>query len=151
MSKQTITELIAALAVEADDEVVEVYEPDEFRRTVDSADTPARIILPSTEGDTHRLEPLGTGRLSRMEWVIKDLLLYLPVEEGRGWLEVGYGLDDYVDSYATKLVAANHDLDGFCAVPSEVISVDFLVGVQTFGNRNYYGVLATLRVIEWIK
>ena len=148
MSKQAITELVAGLAVEADGVVVPVYEPDEFKRGIDSADTPARLILPSTEGDTHSLTPMGYGQTLRMEWVVKDLLLYRPVEEGMGWYEVGYSLDDYIDSYAEKLAAENHSATGFCAEQAEVLGIEFNVGVHTFGARSYYGVMATLRILE---
>ena len=151
MSKQAITELVAALAAEANSKLVNVYEPDEFKRTVDSADTPARCILPSTEGEVHMLRPMGHGQAMRMEWVVKDLLLYKLAEEGLGWLEVGYSLDGYVDSYAAKLALANHSATGFCAETAEVLSVDFNVGVFTYpvgGTRSYYGVMATLHIVE---
>ena len=154
MSKQAITELVAALAAEADSVAVPVYEPDEFKRSVESADCPARILLPSTEGDVHTFAPMGTGRISRAEWVVKDLLLYLPVEEGMGWLQVGYSLDGYIDSYTSKLSAANHSATGFCSIPSEVLGVDFSVGTFTYpiqGTRSYYGVMATLHIVEFIK
>jgi len=151
VSKQSITEMVAGLAATVDSTTVVVWEPDEFRRTADSADTPIRIILPSTEGDVHTFGPMGTGRLSRMEWVIKDMLLYAPVEEGLGWYDVAYDLDNYIDSYATALTAANHNLTtGFCTIPAEVESVTFQTGVHTFSARSYYGVLATLRIYEFI-
>lgn len=151
MSKQAITELVAALAVEAESVLIPVYEPDEFKRSVESADCPARIILPSTEGDMHSLEPKGYGQIMHMTWVVKDLLLYRPVEEGMGWYEVGYALDGYIDSYAAKLAAANHSTTGFCAETAEVLGVEFNVGVFTYpvgGARSYYGVMATLRILE---
>lgn len=151
MSKQAITEIVAGLAVEANGAVVAVYEPDEFKRSVESADCPARILLPSTEGDVHVVRPAGYGQVMRMEWVVKDLLLYKPVEEGMGWYEVGYSLDDYIDSYCAKLQAANHSATGFCAETAEVQSVEFNVGVFTYpvnGTRSYYGVMATLRITE---
>ena len=151
MSKQAITKLVAALAAEADSLVVPVYAPNGFKRGVESADCPARIILPSTEGDMHRVEPAGYGQVMRMEWVVKDLLLYKPVEEGAGWYEVGYSMDDYIDSYCAKLQAANHSATGFCAETAEVLSVEFNVGVFTYpvgGLRSYYGVMATLRIME---
>ena len=151
MSKQAITELVAALAAEADSVAVPVHEPDEFKSGRESADCPARVILPSTEGDVHMLTPMGFGQAMRMEWVVKDLLLYRPAGEGLGWLEVGYSLDGYIDSYAAKLALANHSATGFCAETAEVLSVDFNVGVFTYpvgGTRSYYGVMATLHIVE---
>ena len=153
MSKQAITAMIAALEPMAGTKTVTGIESDNFKRWIESADTPARLILPSNEGEVHTLTPTGTGRTSQMEWIIKDLLLYRPVEEGMGWLEIGYALDDYCDSYAEKLVAVNHATTGFCSIPAEVQQIDFLVGVHQFprGGRSYYGVLVTLRVLEYIK
>lgn len=154
MSKQAITEIVAALAVEANGAVVAVYEPDEFKRSVESADCPARILLPSTEGDTHTLTKWSGGfaRTMRMSWVVKDLLLYKPVEEGMGWYEVAYDLDDYVDSYASALVGAQRGASGFCGTgPSTLESADWTVGTFTYpvgGTRSYYGVMTTLRIVE---
>ena len=155
MSKQDITELVAGLPVVAGplSDEVPVYEPDDFRRTVDSADTPARIILPSTEGDEHRGVPLGIGNTTRMEWTVKDLLLYRPVEEGLGWLDVGYDLDGYVDSYVAQLNAYNHSTatGGFCTEQAEVLEYNFQVGTHTFSNRTYYGVMVTLRIMQIVQ
>ena len=154
MTKQGITEMVAALAVEANGAVVTVYEPDEFKRNVESADCPKRIILPSTEGDVHQWQGVSYGVTSMMTWVIKDLLLYRPAEEGMGWYEVGYALDNYVDSYATKLAAANHSSTGFCSETAEVLGVSFQVGVFQYpigAPRSYYGVMATLTIKEFVQ
>ena len=154
MTKLEIGAMVAGLGPEVDGVVKYGIEIDNFRDSTDSADCPARIMLPSTEGDVHSGEPTGTGRTSRQVWVVKDLLLYRPAGEGMGWLEVGYSLDAYCDSYLAKLTAANHNTDtGFCTIGSEVLGWDFLVGVHSFpaGSTNrYYGVLVTLRVLEFI-
>lgn len=151
MTKLEIGVMVAALGPEVDGVVKHGIEIDNFRSGVESADTPSRVMLPSTEGDVHSGEPTGTGRTSRQVWIIKDLLLYRPAGEGMGWLEVGYSLDAYCDSYLAKLVAVNHSPTGFCSISSEVIGWDFLVGVHSFANHQYYGVLITLRVLEFIK
>ncbi len=154
MSKQSLTEIVAGLAVQIDSVTVTVYEPDEFKRSIESADCPARILLPSTEGDVHTLTKWSGGfaRTMRMTWVIKDLLLYKPVEEGMGWYEVAYDLDDYVDSYASALVGAQRGASGFCGTgPSTLESADWTVGTFTYpvgGTRSYYGVMTTLRIVE---
>lgn len=150
MTKQALTEIVAGMAVQADGATATVYEPDEFKRAVESADTPARIILPSTEGDSHVWTQDSGGR-ARMTWIIKDLLLYRPVEEGMGWYEVAYGLDAFVDSYASLLRTTNRDTStGFCSISANVTDASFLVGVQTFGNRSYYGVMVTLTITQFV-
>jgi len=151
MTKLEIGAMVAALGPEVDGVVIRGIEVDNFVSGVDSADTPARLMLPSTEGDTHTGEPTGTGRSSKMVWIIKDLLLFRPAGEGMGWLEVGYSLDAFCDSYVEKLTAVNHSATGFCSISSEVLGWDFLVGVHSFANQQYYGVLVTLRVLEFIK
>ena len=151
MSKRAVGEIIAALEPVAGGEVLTAIESNNFKAFVESADTPARLILPSNEGDTHSLQPTGTGRTAQMDWIIKDLLLYRPAEEGMGWLEVGYALDDYCDSYAGQIIAANRDTAGLCSIPAELVSANFLVGVHTFTNRRYYGVMITLTIREFIK
>ena len=151
MSKQDIGVILAALEPVASGAALTATEIDDFKGFVESADTPARIILPSNEGDTHSLEPRGVGRTARMDWIIKDLLLYRPAEEGMGWLEVGYALDDYCDSYAEKLIVANRDTAGLCSIPAELINAEFLVGVHTFTKRRYYGVMVTLTIREFMK
>jgi hypothetical protein len=150
VTKQALTEIVAGMAVQADSATVTVYEPDEFRRAIDSADTPARLIFASTEGDTHVWRQQSKGR-AEMAWVIHDLLLYRPVEEGLGWLDVGYALDAYCDSYASLLRTTNQDKSsGFCSVSANVDKATFLVGVHTFGERAYYGVKVTLRIIQYV-
>jgi len=151
MTKLQISAMVAALGPEVDGVVIYGEEVDNFRSGISSADCPARLMLPSTEGDVHSGEPTGTGRTSRQVWIIKELLLYRPAGEGMGWLDVGYSLDAYCDSYVSVLTAANHDKTKFCSISSEVLSWDFLVGVHTFANQQYYGVLVTLRVLEFIK
>ena len=153
MTKQALTEMVAGLAVEADNRIVPVYEPDEFLENVESVQTAARIILPSTEGDTHLLTLPSKGR-GRMEWTIKELLLYRPAGEGRGWLEVGYGMDAFIDSYASKLAVANQDAStGFCSISANVQDVTYQVGVFTYptdGMYRFYGVLVTLRILQFV-
>jgi len=148
VSKQAITKLIEDLAVTVDGKYPRKYTSERARRGIESADTPARLILPSTEGDEHSAVSAGTGTNMRVVWVIKDLLLYRPVEEGMGWLEVGWSLDDYCDNYIAALASANHSATKFCAESAELESVSMLVGVQTFSDRQYYGVMVTLRIIE---
>lgn len=150
MSKQDITKLVEAFAPTVDGAAPRIYSPERARRGIESADCPARLILPSTEGDEHTFTAGMTGTHMRVVWVIKDLLLYKPVEEGMGWLEVGYSLDDYCDSYIAALASANHDANKFCAAEAELESGSALVGVHTFSERQYYGVMVTLRIIEII-
>ena len=151
MTKLQISAMVAALAPDVDGVALTAVEVDNFKSGIDSADTPARLMLPSTEGDVHSGEPTGTGRTSRQVWIIKDLLLYMPAGEGMGWFDVAYSLDAYCDSFLVKLVAVNHATTGFCSISSEVLGWDFLVGVHTYSDRQYYGVLVTLRVLEFIK
>jgi hypothetical protein len=152
VSKQTLTELVETLPVKHGATAVKVYPVDEARRGLDSADCPARILLPSTEGDSHTGRPAGTNKTTRMEWTVKDLLLFRPAEEGFGWLDVGWALDAYVDSYVAQINTYNHSTatGGFCTVQAEILEYSFLVGVQTFAGRDYYGVLTTLRIMQFI-
>ncbi|MBD3354316.1 MAG: hypothetical protein GF364_22730 [Candidatus Lokiarchaeota archaeon] len=150
MSKQELNEVLAEMAVQADGATVTVYEPSEFKNTVDSADCPARILLPSTEGGEHAWTQVAKGR-AEMVWVVKDLFLYRPAGEGLGWYEVAYALDTYCDSYASLLATANQDNDtGFCAYSANVQEASMLVGIHTFSQRDYYGVLVTLNIQQFV-
>ena len=150
MTKQALTEIVAGMAVTSGGATVTVYEPDEFKRSVDSVDTPSRHILASTEGDVHTWTQPSKGR-SRVVWVIKDLFLYSTVESGLGWYEVAYNLDAYIDSYVSKLATANQDnTSGFCSVSANVEEATFMPGVHTYVGRSYYGVMVTLRIVQFV-
>jgi len=153
MTRQSLTELIAGLAVEADDRIVPVYEPDEFIENVESVQTPARIMLPSGEGDEDVLVYPHQGK-GDMLWTVKELLLYRPAGEGRGWLDVGYALEAYIDSYATKLREANFNTTtGLCSIAANLQEARFLRGVFTYptgGVYRYYGVMVTLRIQQFV-
>jgi len=154
MSKVAISEMVAGLGPVVSGAALYAIEPDNFKSSVDSADTPSRILLPSTEGDAHAGEPKGIGAQSRMVWVVKDLYLFMPAGDAMGWASVGYALDAYCDSYASVLTAENHSKTGFCSINAEVLGWDMLPGVFTYptGSTNqYYGVLVTLRVQEGIQ
>ncbi len=53
-----------------------------------------------------------------------------------GWLEVGYSLDAFCDSYVAKLTAVNHLSTGFCSISAEVLGWDFLVGQKAGGSES---------------
>ena len=146
MTKVQISEMVAGLGPVVSGAALYAIEPDNYKSGVDSADTGIRVLLPSTEGEPHTGEPKGIGAQSRMVWIVKDLYLYMLAGDAMGWATVGYALDSYCDSYVTALTAANHSKTGFCSINAEVLSWDMLVGVHTYNDRQYYGVLVTLRV-----
>ena len=151
MTKVAINAMVAGLGPVVDGVAVHAIEPTNYKSGVDSADTKIRLLLPSTEGDTHSGEPKGLGAQTRMVWTIKDLYLHTLAGEGLGWLDIGYELDAYCDEYVAKLTAANHSTTGFCSIAAEVLSWTILVGEYTYNARKYMGVLVTLQVLDHVQ
>lgn len=143
MSKTAFMTLLAAMTVQVDGSDPRLYELDEFKRAVDSADTPARVFLPSLDGDVHTVEVsrLGSGVRQQVNWTVRDLLMYKPAEEGMGWLEVDSSLDDYCHAYVSAIAGA-----AFAGY--RVLSYTMQVDVFTYGVRSYYGAMVTLSVRE---
>ena len=70
MTKVAINAMVAGLGPVVDGVAVHAIEPPNYKSSVDSADTKIRLLLPSTEGDTHTGEPKGLGAQTRMVWTL---------------------------------------------------------------------------------
>ena len=97
MSKAAFVAKLAAMRVLVDGNAPRIYEPDNFKRAIESADTPARVFQPAMDGDTHEAASISLGRGTRVDWKVRDLLLYKPVEEGMGFQQPVTGRRHPVD------------------------------------------------------
>lgn len=108
--------------------------------SVQSADMPKRLLLPVGNQSANESQFAICGN-SEVEWVVCDLMLWRPVAQGIGLIDVAADLVRYTGAYADKLKTIR------CSIPPNVMLKnvridapdihDFAVGAesQAFGVK----------------
>ena len=118
------------------------YDLDSLLQSVDTAQLPCRLLLPTEEygsdGQGMELLAAGNGGSAEVMWNITDLMLWEPVGQTRGFLDVLPDLVRYCGQYASVLLDNRTP-----ATNIQFMTVSFRPGVFTYplgGNRSYFGV-----------
>lgn len=115
-----------------------------IKQTLSSASLPVRIITTTGGGEGRDFAFIALGKLSKVLWVVEDLLLIKPVAEGDSLKSMSPYLITYCDSYITKL----RDLRSPSS-NSHVVAAGFKPGVFEWGDGRYFGVNVKVEIEEF--
>ena len=115
-----------------------------IKQALHSMSLPIRILTTTGENEGRGFAFIALGKLSKVVWVIEDLLLIKPVAEGDSLKTMSPYLISYCDSYITKL----RDLRGPTS-NSHVMAANFKPGVFEWGDNRYFGVNVTVEIEEF--
>lgn len=108
---------------------------------VAEADLPVRIIMPSTRGDANFI---AIGELSKIEWAIRDLCLWAPLEAG-SIAQYAEPMLDYIKAYIAAIQALRQPTG-----QSVITGWVFQLGPVQWGEASYWAVDVTLSVEEYL-
>lgn len=115
-----------------------------IKNTLPSAQVPIRILTTVGESTGRDFGFIALGKLSKIVWVIEDLLLMKPQAEGDGIKSMSSHTIAYVDSYITALRNLRSPAAG-----SHVLAANFKPGTEVWGDTRYFSVRATLEIEEF--
>ena len=107
---------------------------------VADADLPCRILLPATEADG---EFVAIGDLQGVNWTIKDLCLWAPLEAGTGVQQYSAAMLTYITSYLSKVKAGRSP-----AANCTIVGFAFNMAPVKWGVKDYWAVDISLIVRE---
>jgi hypothetical protein len=151
MSNQinAIFSALEAMSVQVDGNAPAVYGLTGLPNTVASANLPARILeimdnAAEMSAGTHRTLSSTPGMA--INWVLTDLLLYLPTAQGQGLVQVASSLVTYCGKYidaiqVNEALIATASVIGLKVVPGRF---EYPSDSGTF----YFGAVATLTIKE---
>ena len=108
--------------------------------TIEDAELPLRLLLPSTEGDS---DFVGIGSLKSIDWKIQDLCLFAKTSSGAGIVQYASTMVSYVANYLTA-VKAKRGIYG----QSSIQGVSVKMGPVLWNEVPYWGVNIILTVKE---
>lgn len=150
-----IYDAIAGMSVSVGSVTPDVWDVDEIRDSVHSAQCPVRILLPhgdfrgggSGGGQNFRYATLNS--IARGTWQIVDLCLWQPIGQGPGIRKIGPELVEYCSSYATAIVGLQRET----TYQSFITGWSVAAGVYVFPEPSdnwFWGVRAVVEVDELI-
>jgi len=139
---------IAALSVSDGTSTPTALKHSTLKDAIESADCPARIVLPFDEGNGAEFGFLSASTGS-VAWTIRDMYLAGPVGENTGWRSFALKLDTYAANYITAFKAARST---FCGYNASDVSINLQRDVFSYGaaGKQYYGVMVTYAIEETI-
>lgn len=141
---------LAGMAVTVGSTTPTVYGPAALPKTLDTVQTPCRVLDPSFGPDRAEFRFYGHGDSNAdVYWTISDVLLWKAQGQDLGPLAVAGNLTSYVGAYAEAARAKRELVTGQqvelqAIVP--VISFDIEWPART--GRFFYGVVMTLTILE---
>ena len=115
-----------------------------IKATLPSASVPIRILTTTGDIEGRDFAFIALGKLSKVTWVIEDLLLMKAVAEGDSIKGVSAHLVQYCDSYITKLRDVRAP-----AANSHVLRANMKPGTYDWGDVRYFGVKVIVEVEEF--
>jgi len=112
---------------------------DKVKVKVTRRDLPCRMLLPSTTGD---LTFVSFGTLNSIDWVIRDLCLWAPIQSGGVEKHAG-SMVTYIKDYVAKLKTMRNP-----SAQSEIVGVAFAMGPTPWGDEDYWAIDTTLTIRE---
>ena len=126
-----------------------VYTLTELQQSIDTADLPVRLLLPTLRrGNSAAFRFLAYGHTSAaITWTVTDLMLWTPVNQTSGLRDVALDLVKYSKAYVEMII----DLD---LSPNKAVQlVDLQTAIDVFqwpdlAGREYWGVESILTIEE---
>lgn len=129
---------LAALDVKIGGTTVPVRNYDEQKKSVVSADTPIRLLLPlAPESEAREGRFIAMGNLTRVTWQITDRMLFKPISQGKGINTAADDLVEYVNNYieairSNRALTAQSHIVSYNFVATEIVYPD-IQGTEFFG------------------
>lgn len=143
---------IAAMSVSAASQTPTVWDLDDIRDSLHTAQLPVRILLPSgnfNTGGAATFAPVTINSIAKGTWQIIDLCLWRPLGQGLGMRDIGATLAEYSGAYASALVARGRAVTH----QSYITGCDITAGVYAYPDQSenlFWGVRCIVQVDEII-
>ena len=141
---------LAAMTVTVGSITPVVYGPASLPKTLDTVQTPCRVLDPSYGPDAARFRFIGHGdSTADVYWTITDLLLWRAQGQGIGPLTVAGDLTAYTGAYleaarAKRALVAGESVEWQAVDPQISFGLEWPIGT----GRYFYGVVMTLTILE---
>lgn len=113
---------------------------DEVKLDIKQGDLPMRILLPSTEGE---LGFIDIGKLTNIQWQIRDLCLWAPLSAGAGIEQYASDIvtyvKDYIDNVKNNRSPANN---------TNIVGMSVRISPVPWGENDYWSIDILLQVEE---
>jgi hypothetical protein len=139
---------IAALPVELDGDIVDVWVTSDIMDSAEYPQLPVRIIHPiGVVAQRSDMQTLGAGTVLKMEWLVKDMVLVRPVG-------MGLGIRDVADLYIEYMVNYAQQIRQLVANTWKMTSVEInpqIVEYTAGSGRKYHAVICNILLSELVQ
>jgi hypothetical protein len=114
------------------------------KNTVKAGDCPVRILLPVVEGEQGFIA-IGKNNLMSCTWLVRDVCLWSPLQEGAGIEQHATDMVGYIENYATALKSFRAPTNA-----SHLVNVSFSMKPILWGETSYLAIETILEIEEFI-
>lgn len=141
---------LAAMTVTVGSVTPTMYSLASLPKTLDTVQTPCRVLDPSYGPDTARFGFIGHGdTVADTYWTITDLLLWRAQGQGVGPLAVAADLASYVGNYLDAARSKRALVPGLSVEWQSIQpEISFALEWPRGTGRFFYGVVMTLTILE---